>query len=176
MIKKIIILTFVSVFWGCSQQEYLVGSDQALDTDLTEYKSFNFSTQASSNAGDFTLNDAMLKAQIRTAIEHEMIAQGYTMDRTNGELMVNFRVFDKPTEYTGYEDNNSYWQGQELRERGERRTYQLEAGTLMVDIIDKETGKLVWTGYASGIIEGNEFDRSEESIVEAVDQIFNELR
>ena len=176
MIQKLILLTFVGVFWGCTQQEYLVGSDQALDTDLTEYNSFNFSSQAISDDGLFTLNDAILKAEIREAIEHEMIAHGYELNRTNGELMVNFRVFDEPTEYTGFEDNNSYWQGQELVERGERRTYELEAGTLMIDIIDKETGKLVWTGYASGILEGDSFDRSEESIVEAVNQIFEELR
>lgn len=173
--KKILVIFLISVCWSCgTQSEYLVQSDQALETDFSQYESYNFAAQALGTDAMFTLNDLALKNEIREAIAYEMQAKGYDRETTDADLLVNFRIFEGPAEYTGYVEGDRYWSDMEVREYDEVRTYQLEAGTLMVNFVDKGSGEIVWTGYASGIIEGDKFDRSEKSIAAAIKSILDE--
>lgn len=171
--KKLLFLFLISTCWSCTQTEYLVRSDQAPETDFAEYDTYNFATQALSTDATFVLHDLALKNTIREAIAHEMLAKDYERATTDADLLVNFRVFEGPTEYRGYEQSTSgYWAANELIEFDDIKTYQLEAGTLMVDLVDKNTGELVWTGYASGILDKDKFDRDAQSVAEAVSRIF----
>lgn len=172
--KKVIIILLITGLWGCTQQDYIVQSDRALDTDFEQYSTYSLSSHASSNDVQFVLRDLELKQDIREAIRDEMEAKGYTLDTRNPDLLVNFRVFEEPTEIRGYERGTTYWGDEEIRTRDDRTTYQLEAGSLVIDLVDTESGAVVWKGYASGILEEEKFDRNEQSIAAAVDMIFDE--
>lgn len=151
----------------------LVATDVDLDAKFENYNSFGWTSEAKSVDAEEFFNDVVLKTTIRDAIRYELDARGYNMEGNNPDLLVNFKVFEEPTEfqgYTGYREVGN----ERVREEEDFKTYQLQAGTLLVQLLDKEKGTLVWQGYASGIIDDkNMFDKSPERIKDAVQQIFN---
>lgn len=117
-----------------------------------------------------------MKALIRDAVKGEMMGLGYHMQSQNPDLIVNFRVFNQPVTLKGFEGyGNSYWGDETYREISDTTSYDVEAGTLLISMADRESGRVVWQGFASGLIENNAFVKDEGRIREAVNMIFNEF-
>ncbi|WP_245882465.1 DUF4136 domain-containing protein [Spirosoma oryzae] len=68
--------------------------------------------------------------------------------------------------------STTYFGQNEVREPEDATTYEVKAGPIIVDVIDMKTGQSVWRGLASGITNGNGFDREENKIRQAVNLIF----
>lgn len=151
----------------------LIAMDERLDTDFEKYETFGWTSSAkNANVEDF-LNDIALKSTIRDAIKYELDARGYEMAGTNPDLLINFKVFEKPTQFQGYTGYEEVIGNDEVREEEDFRTYNLQKGTLLIQMLDKEKGTIVWQGYASGIMDDADmFDKSPEKIKDAVQQIF----
>ena len=178
--KKIMVVCLMSVAFVFSgnAQSIKVESDRKLDTDFSEYKSFYFSSQADQwlDEGFYFLNDLTMKAMIRDAVKSEMMGLGYTLQSDNPDLIINFRVFDKPVTLKGYEGyGTSYWGDERYREASDTTSYNVDAGTLLISMADRENGKVVWQGFASGLIENDAFIKDEGKIREAVNLIFEEF-
>lgn len=171
--KNISIVLLIIAFTSCTQREYMVSSDHAPDVEFDQYDSYYFATQARSNNTDFFLGDISLKNGIKEEIRGEMKAKGYSFDPLDPDLLVNFRVFEEPVDMQGYQQQEfDYW-AEDVIDPDNQKTYNLDAGSLVVDFVDTETGRVVWTGYASGIIDGDSFDKSEKAIAAAVDELFD---
>lgn len=177
--KKIMWIALIFLFMAsvASAQTITVKSDRALDVDFNQYKTFYWASQADSwlDEGLYFLNDLTMKAMIRDAVKSELMGLGYQMQSYNPDLIVNFRVFDKPVTIKGYEGyGTSYWGDQRYRQPSDTTSYHVEAGTLLVSLADRQSGKVVWQGFASGLIKDNEFIREESKIRQAVNMIFEE--
>jgi hypothetical protein len=168
-----LILLFI-VAASYAQSSITVRSEQAEDVDYGTYKTFGWASQVSNEleAGVYFLNDLVLKAQVRDAVKSELLGLGYEMESDQPDLLVNFRVFDKPVTLQSGEDAQSYW-GTDYTGI-ESESYDVEAGTLLVSLADRESGKVIWQGFASGLIDNNQFIKDEGKIHEAVDMIFEE--
>jgi len=107
-------------------------------------------------------------------VADELEGRGYKMDRQSPYLIVNFRVFDKATTikgYTGY--GTTYFGAEEVREPEDAKTFEVKAGSIILNLIDKKSGQVVWRGLASGLTNANGFDRDKNKIKEAVNLMFN---
>lgn len=159
-------------------QNITVQANRNMDTDFDEYKTFHWASHVDSELQEGTLyflNDLALKQDIREAVEYELEARGYKQDETNPDMVVNFRVFEEPTTLKGYESyGTGYWTGEQIREPDELQTYEVEAGTLLISLLDRESGEIIWQGFASGLIEEDTFVKDETQIKEAVNLIFEE--
>lgn len=167
----------VVVVGSANAQNIRVEADKTLDTDFGKYESFYFSTQADAwlDEGMYFLNDLHMKAVIRDAVKAEMLGLGYDLQSNEPDLIVNFRVFDKPVTLKGYEGyGESYWGDEKYREAEDTTSYNVEAGTLLVSMADRESGRVVWQGFASGLIEDEKFIKEENEIRQAVNLIFEE--
>jgi hypothetical protein len=154
-----------------------VESDQVLNTDFSKYKTFSFASMIDSDleVGFYFLNDLIMKSQIREAVRDELLGLGYKFDRENPDLIVNFRVFEKPTTLKGYEGyGTSYWGGAKYRQISDSRSYDVKAGTILINFADTKTSQVVWQGFASGLIDNNKFIKDEGKIREAVNMIMDE--
>ena len=155
-----------------------VESDKMLNHDFSKYKTFAFASMIDSNleTGLYFVNDLILKKRIREAVNAELMGLGYTLDRTNPDLVVNFRVFEEPTTLKGFEGyGESYWGTTEkYREISDQASYDVKAGTLLISIADRKTSQLIWQGFASGLIDNKKFIKEEGTIREAVNLIMNE--
>lgn len=178
--KKIMWLLLLSVFsvGAANAQSIRVEGDRKLDTDFSKFESFYFSTQADAwlDEGMYFLNDLHMKAVIRDAVKAEMMGLGYELQSNEPDLIVNFRVFDKPVTLKGYEGyGESYWSDEKYREPEDTASYDVEAGTLLISMADRESGRVVWQGFASGLIENETFIKEEGKIREAINLIFEEF-
>ena len=159
-------------------QSIRVEADKILDTDFSKFESFYFSTQADAwlDEGMYFMNDLHMKAVIRDAVKSEMMGLGYNLESNEPDLVVNFRVFNEPVTLKGYEGyGESYWSDEKYREPEDTTSYDVEAGTLLISLADRESGKVVWQGFASGLIKDNAFIKDEGTIREAVNMIFEEF-
>lgn len=178
MRKMVLIGLLVIGFLGTAKaQAITVESDRSLDTDFSEYKTFYWASQVDSwlDEGFYFLNDPTMKAMVRDAVKGELMGLGYHMQSHEPDLIVNFRVFDQPVTLKGYEGyGTSYWGDERFREVSDTTSYDVEAGTLLVSMADRESGRVVWQGFASGLLEGDAFVKDEGKIREAVNLIFEE--
>ncbi|MDJ1483830.1 DUF4136 domain-containing protein [Cytophagaceae bacterium DM2B3-1] len=159
------------------KQNVQVNSDKQLNIDWSKYKTYAWASQVDSklDPGIYFLNDLVLKERIRNAVGYEMDGRGYEKVSQSPDIIVNFRVFDQPTTlkgYTGY--GTSYWGSQEVRQPEDTTSYNVERGTLIVNVIDTKSGETIWRGFASGLMNGTAFNKEEEKIKEAVNLIYQD--
>lgn len=177
--KKMSSLLFGLLVMSCSfsfAQDITVQADKKLNNDFGKYKTFYWTSQVDSklDEGFYFLNDLILKTNTRNAIQSEMEGLGYKLQSTSPDLMVNFRLFDKSTELKSHESYGvSYWSGIEVHDPEDLKTYEVDAGTLLISILDVKKGDIVWQGFASGLINGKAFIKDEAKIKEAVNLIFD---
>jgi len=179
--KKVMWIWLMSVgfiFASNAQTSITVNSDQVLETDFSQYKTFGWASQVDSklDEGMYFLNDLVMKSMVRDAVKGELLGLGYEMRDEAPDLIVNFRVFDKPVTLKGYEGyGTSYWgTGNTYRQISDTTSYDVEAGTLLVSMADRESGQVVWQGFASGLLENDAFVKDEGKVREAVNFIFEE--
>jgi len=160
-----------------SAQEIVVRSVERPDNDFDRYKTYTWASQVDEtlDAGNYFLNDLVLKADIRDAVKGELEGRGYKNEPESPDLLVNFRVFNEAVTLKGYESYGaSYWGDVEFRTPADTTTHRVEPGTLIISMIDKKNGSIVWQGFASGLINNNEFIKEEGKVREAVHLIFEE--
>jgi hypothetical protein len=175
---SLILLMSICLVCAANAQAITVESDRALDADFSKYKTFFWSTQVDQelDEGLYFLNDLVLKGQIRDAVKAEMLGLGYKLEPDNPDLIVNFRVFDQPVTLHGFEGyGTDFWGGQQYRQISDTASYKLDAGTLLLSLADRESGAVVWQGFASGLIKNDTFIKDQGKIYEAVNLIFEEF-
>ena len=99
-------------------------------------------------------------------IKSEMEALGYTYAETNPDLIVTYKVLDKPGKVMQFQaSSNVATPGPSIEE------YETEAGTLMVSIMDREKSEVVWQGFVSGLKDDNDKFTSDERQIRAAAEI-----
>jgi hypothetical protein len=83
-------------------------------------------------------------------------------------------VFDKAARIQGMESYGTGYWGNQYRDISDTVSYEIEPGTLIVSLVDRKDGHIVWHGFASGLIDNNAFIKDEGKIRQAVNMIFDE--
>jgi hypothetical protein len=172
------IIVMLSLF--CSliyAQDVTVKADTDPDANLDQYKTFYWASQVDNklDSGFYFVHDLTLKEDVRDAVQHEMEGRGYKADPVNPDLIVNFRVFEEPSTLKGYETyGDTYWSGQTVTDRDNLLTYEVQPGTLLISLLEKTSGHIVWQGFASGLLKGEDFEKDEAKIKQAVNLVFEE--
>lgn len=167
----------MSIASVAQKKEIIVESDKALNNDFSKYKTFAFASMIDKDleVGFYFLNDLVLKSQIREAVKEELMGLGYEFSTNDPDLVVNFRVFEKPTTLKGSEGyGTSYWGGAKYRDVSNSTSYDVKAGTLLISFADRKLSKVVWQGFASGLIDNDKFIKDKGTIREAVNMIIDE--
>ncbi len=177
LLKTLCLLVVVAGSSLAQNQNVRVNANKKLNHDFSKYKTFAYASQVDNklDEGYYFLNDLVLKDQIRKAVSYELESRGYKKMSGAADLLINFRVFDKPTKiegYTGY--GTTYFGTNEVREPEDVQTFELQPGSLIVNIVDTKTGQMVWRGFASGLMDGNVFNKKEDMVKRAVHLIFEE--
>jgi hypothetical protein len=170
-------VSFAVSFTFAQKAQIRVESDKVVNQDFSKFKTFDFSSMIDSDleTGLYFLNDLVFKSQLREAIKEELMGLGYKMDKTNPDLIVNFRVFEEPTSLRGFEGyGTSYWGNASYRQISDKTTYDVKAGTLLVSLADKKNSQVVWQGFASGLIDNDKFIKDKATIRQAVNLIMDE--
>lgn len=187
---KLYTLLFIStILWSCGPN---VNTTKMTNADLGKYDTFAYLPNTNFDDKDIGYNDKSVGYAVIQSVNKNLEKVGYELDRQKPDLLVSIRTkmdIDKetvkdpvyatypyatarpvnpyydPFYYTYY---NDYTQIVGY----ENDTYKLKEGTLMIDLIDRETKKIVWRGVASDQIYQN---NNSQAISEYVDDIFKKL-
>jgi hypothetical protein len=175
---SVVAFLFIALFsTRCAEKTYTVAADRAVDREVEagKYDTYAWASHVQDETNSsFFLNDLIFKNMVKSAVAYELDAKGYNLvEGDNADLIVNFRVFEEPVEITGMTGlGTDFWGPTELYEYDDRQTYQLQEGSIIVQLADRNTGKVVWQGYASGLTDGNVFDKDKDKVATAVSKIF----
>jgi len=185
-------IIFLFLISACAQNTATVGTDHNLEVaNFDTYKTYTFASHVTEEGSDdYFWNSKELKSTLKENVKNELIALGYEYaENQQADLLVNFMLFDEAQEITGFVDNyadENYWGPMEIkkeaiglepsaetREPGDARTYELEKGSVLIQMADVKQGVLVWQGYASDVVGGYAAsDENKQNIAIAVEKIF----
>lgn len=173
------ILTLFTTTLLFSQQTYTNSKEEI---DLTKYKTYgwidnkeNIPEKHMIVDGNhiFIFNNMNSNKHVKDAITTQMKARGFSEDNNDPDMLVNFKILEKPTELRTFTMDN----GQNYLGFGPKSASStmvpVKEGTVLVNFIDAKTGSNVWQGFASGAFDVS--DMKDVSNLEAkVISIFNE--
>jgi hypothetical protein len=139
--------------------------------DVAAYRTFAWERIDAGVRGDPRLdNNAFFHDSVRDAIERQLRLRGYEPDGVHPDAYVHYHASARQKVYVSGQERST--------ERCRDCSVEVyDEGTLLVDLTDARTGRLVWRGVAeSGL--PNDVDnqtRMEETIERVVDRIFARL-
>jgi len=145
--------------------------------DFSQYRTFDWGTPDKLPLSDPRLDrDPFFRDEVEGAIEKQMAARGFersaasdTPDvRIHYHTSINQRFDVREERYSGNCDDDDACPA---------RVIEYEAGTLVVDIVDERTDRLIWRGWAQGSVEGvlDNKGRLKQKIDEGVTRMFARL-
>lgn len=161
---------------GCSTMDVYVDYDRQ-----AQFKSFK--TFAWMQHDEATVRDTnpFMDSRIKNAIEFYLTEAGLVEDPADPDILVTYFgdsedqvVFNTTSYGMGYGPGwgwSPYWGGGYSTTTAHTYT----EGTLVIDIWDARTKKVIWRGSASGVLSGNP-ERVKEQVTYAVDQIVKKWR
>jgi hypothetical protein len=161
------LLTLVLAFAGCASTN--VSSYVARGVDLRAHRTYNWAPAEARPTGDPRLdNNRFFEERVQTAIEKELASRGFEKT-ASPHVLVRYHAGMTQKVYV----SGAGFSG----ECEECLPEVYDEGTLLVDLFDADTNRLLWRGWAKGSIDGVIDDQRwmEQRIDEAVARIMREL-
>ena len=144
--------------------------DYDKSVDFNNYKTFAWMPQATlANADNYQISPLM-EQRVREAVNTQLQAQGMSLvDESSADVLLNYHAsvdtkIDSDTFNVGYGARWNYWG---LGYNTQTTTHEYEVGTLILDVIDRESNQLVWRGAREG---GLKKHQSSEQRTEALNK------
>lgn len=171
-IRLLTLVTLTSLaLMGCAT--ITAGSYSDRNIDFAQYRTYDWGPPDALPTGDPRLDaNPFFEDQFEGAVERQFARAGFGRDSENPDLIVHyhanitqrFEVHGVEGPCTGSEDC-------------EPRATEYDSGTLVLDIVDARTKKVVWRGWSQGTMNGviNNQDRLAEHIQASVRRMFEEF-
>ncbi len=183
--KKTILFVVSALFsFAIKSQNVVVGADNSFTTSLNNYSTYAWSKNIDripsdqiyvSPSGVYVFNNESVRSKIKNAIEFELSAKGYKKDQSNPDLLVLFTVTERPGNLRTYNGFQMVYNGLDsVRTPQNVQTTKIDAGTIIINILDAKSGKVAWQGYASGILKPQMIN-DESQVRQAVASIFKKF-
>ena len=167
-------LCVAATLLSCSQQA-AVNADYDTSADFTKYKTYAWLDEVLPPdrvpEGVGAPND-ITNRRIRSAVDAEMAAKGFTPTTTDPDLVIFYHVgVEDKVDVTdwgySYASTGRYW-GWNTRNVD---TYNYQEGSLIVDFVDMESKVLVWRGTAQQVLGDLSPEEADQFIKDIVKQV-----
>jgi hypothetical protein len=151
----------VLLLQGCNYVE--VNSEYDTGTNFRSLRTFNVQPMRSNDSRK--VNEFDLE-RVQSAISSELKARGYTQTSSNADMSVEAHIVTR--ERRDMESTTTYNYGSSTTDYD---VLEYTEGTLMIDIRDADSNKLIWHSVGIGIIDKHAKNK-EERVGKAVAKIF----
>lgn len=131
-----------------------VSSHVVRGLDFTQYHSWQWAPADALPASDVRLDNPFFQDHFQGAVEREFAMRGLAQTRTDADmpdLLVHYHANVAPKLAVNTGDPTS---GACYDEDCTVRVFENEVGTMMLDVIDAHTNRLIWRGWAQTSISG----------------------
>lgn len=192
MKKILILLSMVVCLTSCSTYDYYAVSNKAVNT--TRYKTYAWIPELEFKTTSIYNND-IATDKIVEAANTELDKRGFQLNNNKPDLLIKYtavvnketKTYSDPVYYNPpprLSPRVGYYRGRAIYYYaytdpfpvyvGSRaRKMQVKAGSIMIDIIERKTSKLIWRGWAEG--EVNDGQKAINDIPSVVANIFKKL-
>jgi hypothetical protein len=159
---------------GCATMK--AGSHVERGAEFTHYRTWEWAPAEQRPTGDPRLDsNPMFEVHLRSAVEHQLARKGYVRTPFAGppDLRAQYRVnFNRRLEISSCGRSV----GSSSRDC-EPEAYAYQQGTLVVDLVDARTNKVVWSGWSRDNMEGiiDNQERMEREIDRVVAAMFEQI-
>ena len=173
MKKYIGVLSTLALLISCGPS-LKVSTDYDKSVDFTKYKTFSLYKSERDNAISELYHDRIINS-----IRNEMIKKGLREDTSSSELLVNLvTILKDRTSVSTYNNYYTYggfyrpyyWGSGSAYGSTTYDVYHYQDGSLIVDVIDASTNKLIWQGIGNKEIDSPSKDPG-TSIPKAINSI-----
>ena len=163
-------VAFFAAVTGCATM--MVSSHVQRDVDFARYRTYDWGPADALPTGDPRLdNNPFFKDHMQGAVEKHLAARGLELSSTGkADLLIHYHAnVSQRIDVNRVDRQYGYCYGEDCSVR----VMEYEAGTLVLDIVDTRTDRVVWRGWAQDSLEGviDNQDRMERMINEAVAQM-----
>jgi hypothetical protein len=150
---------------GCAATTMSVSSHMERGLDFGQYRTFDWGPADALPTGDARLDkDPFFKDRVQGAVEKQLAVKGLRLSGSDApDLLIHYHahITDR-IDPTRVDRRYGYCAG------GDCPAIDYEAGTLVIDIMDARTNRLLWRGWAQDSVEDLLDDR--EAMGEAIDE------
>jgi len=155
---------------GCATMN--VSSHVRSGIDFTRYHTFEWGPADALPTGDPRLDqDPFFKDQLLGAVEKQLALKGYERSTAGTpDLLIHYHAsINRRINIYGVDREHGYCYDEECR----TWVVDYEAGTLVLDLVDTRTNRVIWRGWAQDSVEDmlNDRDRMAKKIDQAVTQM-----
>ena len=153
-----------------------VSSHALTGADFAQYRTFDWGPADALPTGDPRLDrDPFFQDHLQGALEKGFAGKGFErVSAGTPDLLIHYHAnISRRIDINRLDSERGYCYGDDCQVR----TVEIEAGTLVVDVIDASTNRLVWRGWAQHSVQDmlNDRDRMEQKINEAVTRMLEQL-
>jgi hypothetical protein len=150
--QRLLGVILIAALGGCSTMA--VTSDYDPSAKFTGYKTYKWMSEPPKKTGDPRIDgNSILASRIQSSVERQLAAKGYEKQSSGTpSFLVGYHAsIEKKTSVRMLNDHYRYGPGWGWSYRGPQTyVYDYDVGTLILDIVDPKTRKLLWRGTATG--------------------------
>jgi len=167
-LQKAVLISIASIFFlaGISSGQQ-VKTDYDRNANFGQYKTYTWEQVK-------TQNDLLVE-RIKNAVDTALQAKGWTQVESGGDVSVVAMEMtrDEQTLTTFYDGFGGGWRWRGFGDFGEATTTtdRYKVGTLVIDLFDTKTRKLLWRGTASDTLSNNS-DKNIKKLNKGVQKMF----
>ena len=142
--------------------------------DIGQYHTWDWAPPDALPESDARLNNAFFKDHFQGAVEREFVARGFSQTVAEGDvpdLLVHYHANISSKISVNRGDQTA---GGCYDENCTVRVFDDEVGTIIIDVVDGHTHRLLWRGWAQNPVQGvlNRPEAFRSRIVQAVTRMF----
>ncbi|HEY0054997.1 MAG TPA: DUF4136 domain-containing protein [Pedobacter sp.] len=192
--RKIVFPLMLSalILSACSSYNFYTVSNHKVE--ISKYQTYAWVPSGESKTSNYYEND-IAEDRIVDAVNTELNARGFRVNNRKPDLLIKYtavvdnksRVIRDPVYYQAparYVPRMGYYQGRQvyyyqyyrpfpIYAGTETRKVEFEEGNIVIDLIDRNSSKVIWRGVAKG--EVNNPEKAVKDIPKVVGKIFNRL-
>lgn len=179
LMKPFILFSFiVSALFSCAPSHKILKAEKEDNFRLSDYPTFGFyeiEAKGDTSPATFDRNIAIVKDAISKNLEAKGLNQAQEPAlKVNIAISVKEEIQTRQTNFQN--DGRPLYMGQRRYswKSKEIETGRYKQGTLLIDLVDSSSNKMVWKGGGEGILPGKEKNFVQE-INEIVAEIFAEI-
>jgi hypothetical protein len=142
--------------------------------DFKQFQTWQWAPADALPASDARMDSPFFQDHFQGAVEREFALRGFTQTVAEGDvpdLLVHYHANIAPRIDVNHGDQSS---GACYDDACNVRVFENEVGTIMIDVVDGHTNRLIWRGWAQNPVEGvlNNPEKFQARIQQAVKRMF----
>jgi hypothetical protein len=156
--KRIIVVLFLAILgFSCTRNLHI---EREPNIFIEQYRTYGWNKLEATKAAHPLYSSFELNQAIVRAIDKNLAKKGFRINIATPDFLVDFHIYVEEQKFQNLVCEAGFYRGERYLTDLSQRTYcespkivNYDDGTLIIDIVDAQTGQLVWRGTAGEIID-----------------------